>query len=77
MNILRFLFIIALFLGLNSCGQKSTYLDYSKSDSQLSGGTKMIPIKTALGTFNVWTKQVGNNPKIKVLLLHGGPGVYL
>lgn len=74
MNILRFLFIIALFLGLNSCGQKSTYLDYSKSDSQLSGGTKMIPIKTALGTFNVWTKQVGNNPKIKVLLLHGGPG---
>lgn len=74
MNILRFLFIIALFLGLNSCEQKSTYLDYSKSDSQLSGGTKMIPIKTALGTFNVWTKQVGNNPKIKVLLLHGGPG---
>ena len=64
MNILRFLFIIALFLGLNSCGQKSTYLDYSKSYSQLSGGTKMIPIKTALGTFNVWTKQVGNNPKI-------------
>lgn len=74
MNILRFLFIITLFLGLNSCEQKSTYLDYSKSDSQLSGGTKMIPIKTALGTFNVWTKQVGNNPKIKVLLLHGGPG---
>lgn len=74
MNILRFLFIITLFLGLNSCEQKSTYLDYSKSDSQLSGGTKMIPVKTALGTFNVWTKQVGNNPKIKVLLLHGGPG---
>jgi len=24
--------------------------------------------------FNVWTKRMGNNPKIKVLLLHGGPG---
>jgi proline iminopeptidase len=22
----------------------------------------------------VWTKRFGNNPKIKVLLLHGGPG---
>jgi len=34
----------------------------------------MIPIVTARGTFKVWTKRVGNNPKIKVLLLHGGPG---
>src|SRR6185295_7945167 len=25
--------------------------------------------------FKVWTKRVGNNPKTKVLLLHGGPGV--
>ncbi len=23
----------------------------------------------------MWTKRVGNNPKLKVLLLHGGPGV--
>ncbi len=34
----------------------------------------MIPITTPKGTFKVWTKRVGNNPKIKVLLLHGGPG---
>ena len=34
----------------------------------------MIPITTARGTFTVWTKRVGSNPKIKVLLLHGGPG---
>ena len=39
-----------------------------------SGGVKMIPIKTPVGTFNVWTKKFGNNPKMKVLLLHGGPG---
>jgi proline iminopeptidase len=50
------------------------YLDYSKSDDQATGGIKMIPITTPHGTFNVWTKRVGNNPKIKVLLLHGGPG---
>src|SRR6201996_6014052 len=24
--------------------------------------------------FKVWTKRVGNNPRIKLLLLHGGPG---
>lgn len=34
----------------------------------------MIPITTPSGTFNVWTKRMGNNPKMKVLLLHGGPG---
>lgn len=35
----------------------------------------MIPITTPKGTFNVWTKRAGNNPRVKVLLLHGGPGV--
>ena len=52
-----------------------SYLDYSQHDDVLSGGVKMIPITTPKGTFRVWTKRVGNNPRIKVLLLHGGPGV--
>ena len=38
-----------------------------------TGGVRMIPIKTPKGTFNVWTKRVGNNPAVKLLLLHGGP----
>ena len=38
------------------------------------GNIKMIPIETPKGTFNVWTKRFGNNPRIKLLLLHGGPG---
>ena len=38
-----------------------------------TGGIKMINIKTPKGEFKVWTKRVGNNPTIKVLLLHGGP----
>ncbi|MGD1097894.1 MAG: proline iminopeptidase-family hydrolase [Bryobacteraceae bacterium] len=50
------------------------YLDSSGRDDILTGGVKMIPIQTPKGTFRVWTKRVGNNPKIKVLLLHGGPG---
>ncbi len=54
--------------------EKSAYFDYSNSDDQNTGGIKMIPISTPKGTFKVWTKRVGNNPKIKVLLLHGGPG---
>ena len=24
--------------------------------------------------FNVWTRRIGNNLRVKVLLLHGGPG---
>ena len=39
-----------------------------------TGGVKVIPIETPKGKFNVWTKSIGNNPKIKLLLLNGGPG---
>jgi len=49
------------------------YLDYSGRDDVLSGGVRMIPVTTAKGDFRVWTKRVGNNPKAKLLLLHGGP----
>ena len=51
--------------------------DYFNNEGRsdiLSGGVRMIEIQTHLGDFNVWTKRVGNNPDIKVLLLHGGPG---
>lgn len=40
----------------------------------LTGNIKVIPIVTSKGTFKVWTKRFGNNPKMKVLLLNGGPG---
>jgi proline iminopeptidase len=69
------------------CGQKSvqtnqliskqaesSYFDQTGRDDVLAGGVKMIPISTPVGDFKVWTKRVGNNPKIKLLLLHGGPG---
>ncbi len=40
-----------------------------------TAGIKMIPIQTPVGTFRVWTKRIGNNSTIKVLLLHGGPAM--
>jgi proline iminopeptidase len=69
------LFTIALF---TSCKQETvaTQNEYfaQSTDSIQNGGVKVIPITTPKGTFNVWTKRIGNNPKIKVLLLNGGPG---
>ena len=50
----------------------SEYFNYGDSGVQ-TAGVKLIPISTPVGTFNVWTKRFGNNPRIKVLLLHGGP----
>jgi len=52
----------------------ASYLDYSGRDDVLSGGVKLVLVHTPKGDFHVWTKRIGNNPSIKVLLLHGGPG---
>lgn len=76
-NIILKLSILIATAVVMSCSlqkKESGYFDYSNSPDQKTGGIKMIPIKTAKGTFNVWTKRMGNNPKMKVLLLHGGPG---
>lgn len=56
--------------------EQNTTLEYYKPISQgiQNGGIQMIPIKTAKGSFNVWTKRIGNNPRMKLLLLNGGPG---
>jgi proline iminopeptidase len=39
-----------------------------------AGGVRRIPIHTPKGDFTVWTKRFGSSPRIKLLLLHGGPG---
>ena len=55
----------------------ASYFDTSSWDRRdvISGGSRMVPITTPSGEFRVWTKRVGTNPDIKVLLLHGGPGM--
>jgi len=68
----------ALLMALSSCGPQQgsvVQAQYFNTDTGLqTGGIKIIPIKTTKGSFKVWTKRIGNNPKIKVLLLSGGPG---
>jgi proline iminopeptidase len=50
------------------------YLNSTDTGVQVAG-IKMIPIETPVGKFKVWTKRFGNNPSMKVLLLHGGPAM--
>jgi proline iminopeptidase len=51
-----------------------SYYDNSGHADAWTGGARMIPISTPKGNFHVWVKRVGNNPHLKLLLLHGGPG---
>ena len=51
-----------------------SYLDSSGRDDVLSGGARRIPVSTPTGEYRVWVKRVGNNPDVRLLLLHGGPG---
>ncbi|MGZ4117885.1 MAG: proline-specific peptidase family protein [Bacteroidia bacterium] len=78
MRLLSFILAIALFTSCNQQTKTSAvsvadYFNYG--DSVESAGVKMIPIKTPIGEFKVWTKRFGKNPKIKILLLHGGPAM--
>ena len=79
---MRFAVLAVFVILFSACSKESNsnkrsepaYLDYAGRDDVLSGGVRLIPIHTPKGDFRVWTKRVGNNPRIKVLLLHGGPG---
>ncbi|BFM43975.1 proline iminopeptidase-family hydrolase [Flavobacterium sp. CFS9] len=72
---------ILTFLLLISCKNESksdslsNYFTYNQESNVESAGVRMIPIKTPVGEFKVWTKRFGNNSRIKVLLLHGGPAM--
>ena len=76
---MRILIAFGLMVFMMACQQNKptnelkTYFTYK--DSVESAGVKMIPIQTPIGNFKVWTKRFGNNPKIKILLLHGGPAM--
>lgn len=85
----RLFAVLAAALLIHGCGRTSAtppraaalsanpnaYFDNSGHADVLSGGVTLIPVTTPKGTFKVWTKRIGNNPTVKVLMLHGGPGV--
>jgi proline iminopeptidase len=71
-----FVFLLFIIIGFNiGCSNISKKEQPAPSPNEIQvGGTKIIPIETPKGKFNVWTKRIGNNPKVKILLLAGGPG---
>jgi len=80
---IKCLVIILLISSLQACStakskssdedQHSAYFNNPDTGVQV-GGIKLITINTPKGPFKVWTKRMGNNPTVRVLLLHGGPG---
>ncbi|SHL01189.1 proline-specific peptidase family protein [Flavobacterium chilense] len=76
---MRYILTFTIILLMTSCKKEnntnlSNYFTYDQENPE-SAGVKMIPIKTPKGEFKVWTKRFGNNAKVKVLLLHGGPAM--
>lgn len=67
---IQFLLILLIF---SACAPRRNF-DGHGPKATSSAEVKVIPIETPKGTFKVWTKTVGQNPRIRVLLLHGGPG---
>jgi proline iminopeptidase len=67
--------VLAVSMAFACSSVPPSYFDNAGRSDVISGGVRMIPVQTPKGTFRVWTKRTGNNPRIKVLLLHGGPGV--
>jgi proline iminopeptidase len=67
--------LLGMLPGLAQKAPAPTLRSYFADGAKLKeGGVKVITIQTPKGPFKVWTKRFGNNPRIKLLLLHGGPG---
>ncbi|MFM7092708.1 MAG: hypothetical protein ACKOZZ_18075 [Bacteroidota bacterium] len=74
--------ITLIYFSLFSCAKQTdnndnptlqSYFERTMKGIQ-TGGVQIIPLIEGTDTFSLWTKRIGNNPKIKVLLLNGGPG---
>ena len=81
MKIKKWSLLILIALACFACNSPAKHVDNATAvpakDSVYevqTGGVKVFPIETPKGKFNIWTKRVGNNPTIKLLLLNGGPG---
>src|SRR4051812_6747008 len=85
MKTLKLVLGIAFLVLFVSCKQEdsselskqSETSNYFKSEESgiKTGGVKIITIDSPKGKLKVWTKRFGNNPKMKLLLLSGGPGI--
>lgn len=75
MRQILFLLLAIAFTGCNLQEKNSAAVANADLYSKVqTGGVHVISIETPKGKFNVWTKRMGNNPTVKLLLLNGGPG---
>lgn len=82
-TLISFILLSFLVVSCNQSGKKTgskesnitlaEYFNYGDTGAVQTAGIRMVPVKTPVGEFKVWTKRFGNNSRIKVLLLHGGP----
>jgi proline iminopeptidase len=71
-KLITVILIAAMALSCQQPQSKTSVAYYNLGENGVqTGGVRMIPIHN--GKYKVWTKRVGNNPTIKLLLLHGGP----
>jgi proline iminopeptidase len=79
MKKLYFFLAVCMAIACNTTSKNTlpTVAEYfaAKDSGVQSAGIKMVAVTTPVGNFKVWTKDIGNNPRIKVLLLHGGPAM--
>lgn len=73
--LIHFIFLFFLLACQPKDNSESISTETPAVESSLIQEPRMISIQTPSGEFEVFTQQVGDNPDIKVLLLHGGPGM--
>ena len=73
MNARAWALLLAVLLAGCLDAPSSSYFSNAGRTDVATGGVRMIEVSIPGGKTHVWTKRVGNNPSIKVLLLHGGP----
>ncbi|MBK8503540.1 MAG: proline iminopeptidase-family hydrolase [Saprospiraceae bacterium] len=73
------LLLIFIFLSWTSCQKQDApprgadYFAQTGNEVQ-TGGVQIVNVRAGTTTYKIWTKRVGNNPHLKLLLLNGGPG---
>ena len=71
-----YFFLLILFGFLSCKNNEKASTEYTTTSNEIkNGGVQMVEITANNKKFKVWTKRIGNNPKVKLLLLNGGPGM--
>jgi proline iminopeptidase len=72
-----FIGVVVLTVFFSCKNESTTSNNYFKSTESgiKTGGVKILTINSPKGKLKIWTKRIGNNPKMKLLLLSGGPGI--